>query len=56
MTRIKNKIVHPILEFKQVKLVKPYMEINTQKKNRSRIKWQQRWKSILQVNEKCCVQ
>ena len=39
MTRIKIKTVHCVLELEQVTLLKPYMEINTQENNRSRIKW-----------------
>ena len=36
-------------------MLKQYVEFNTQKKNRSRKKWLQRWKSIVQINEQCCI-
>ena len=53
--RIKSKKVHCILEFKQSQGLNPYTEFNTIKKNKSRDKWSQRWKSILQIKEKCCI-
>ena len=30
-------------------------EFNTKKKNRSRTKWRQRCKSMLEINEQCCI-
>ena len=53
--RIKSKKVHCILEFKQSQGLNPYTEFSTIKKNKSRDKWSQRWKSILQIKGKCCI-
>ena len=53
--RIKSKKVDCILEFNQSQCLNPYTEFNTKKKNKSRDKWSQRWKSILQIKEKCCI-
>ena len=34
---------------------KPYIEFNTQKENRCRKEWRERWKSYVQINEQCCI-
>ena len=53
---LKLKEIHRILELNQSQWLKQYIQFNTQKKNRSREKWSQRWKSIVQINEQCCIQ
>ena len=43
------------LEFNQPQWLKPHIGFNTQKKNRSRKNWRQRWKCVVQINEQCCI-
>ena len=47
-----KKKVHTVLEFSHSQWLKPYVE--HAKKNRSRKKWWQRWKSVVQINDQCC--
>ena len=47
---LKLNTVYHLLEFSQPQWLKLYIELNTHK-NRSREKWRQRWKSIVQINE-----
>ena len=49
--RIEAKKIYCILGFYQSHWLKQYVEFNTHKKNRSRKKWWQRWKNVVQINE-----
>ena len=54
---LKLKKIYCVLEFIQSHLAKTVYQkdmFNThKKKNRSRKKWRQRWKSVVQINEQC---
>ena len=39
-----------------ITMVKTLCRIQNAEKNKSRKKWRQRWKSVVQVNEQCCIQ
>ena len=52
---LKLNTVYHLLKFSQSQWLKLYIELNTHK-SRSREKWRQRWKSIVQINEQCCIQ
>ena len=50
-TKIKTKKIYRVLKFNQTQWLISYVEFNKQKKNRSRKKRRQRWKSVVQINE-----
>ena len=51
---VKLKNVHCVLEFNQSQWLKVYVEVNKQKiiDAKKKRKWWQRWKRVVQVNEK----
>ena len=51
---LKLKDIHNLLELNQSRWLKPCIELNIQK--RSRKKWKQRWKSVVQTNEQSYIQ
>ena len=48
---LKPKKIHFELEFNQSQLLNPYIEFNSQKKNKSRKKRRQGWKTVVQIND-----
>ena len=54
--RIKTKRHTSPLGTQSITVVKTMHWIEHTKKNRSRKKWKQRWKSVVQTNEQSCIQ
>ena len=44
------------LKFNQSQWLKPNVELNTQKENRSRKKWIQGWESMVEIKGQCYIQ
>ena len=47
--------MHRVLKFNQSQSLKPYIEFNIQKRIDAEKKRRQRWKSIVEINEQCCI-
>ena len=44
------------IRIRSISMAKTICWIQQTKKNRSRIKWWQRWKRVVQINEQCCME
>ena len=55
-TRIKSKQVYRVLEFDQSQWLKLYVQYNTEKLMKTEKESRQRWKMVVKINEKCCIQ
>ena len=52
---LKLKKRYHILEFNQSQWLKPYIEFDTQKRIEAEKNRYKRWKSVVQINEQCCL-